>query len=186
MLVKARFSIHSISELLHVSSWTVKWQMQEYGLSVHSLYTEIQDNELDDIVRATKRTNPKCGSKMLMRYLGSKGIFVPKHHERSSFKSNNPQGVVTWWCTAIKWCVYNITRPLRLWHFDGNHKLVKWHFVVHRWEEGFTPVYLPCNANNKAATVFSNFIKAENWGLPSRTRCDVERELRMWMLSSMS
>ena len=46
MLVKARFSIRSISELLHVSSRTVKQQMQEYGLSVHALYTEIQDNQM--------------------------------------------------------------------------------------------------------------------------------------------
>ena len=35
-------------------------------------------------------------------------------------------------------------------------------------------MYLPSNANHKSATVFSNFTKAvENWGLPSRTRCDV-------------
>ena len=63
MLVKARFSIRSISELLHASSRTVKRQMQEYGSSVHSLYTEIQDNQLDDIVRATKRTNPNVDQK---------------------------------------------------------------------------------------------------------------------------
>ena len=46
---------------------------------MHSLYTEIQDNQLDDIVGATERTHPKCGSKMLMGYLGSWGIFVPRH-----------------------------------------------------------------------------------------------------------
>ena len=61
MLLKARFSICSVSELLHVSSWTVEWQMQEYRLLVHSLYTEIKNDELDDIVRVTKRINPKCG-----------------------------------------------------------------------------------------------------------------------------
>ena len=84
MLLKTRFSICSISELLHVSSRTVERQMQEYGLSVHSLYIKIQDNQLDDVVRATKRTNPKCGSKMLKGYLGSRGIFVPRHCVREA------------------------------------------------------------------------------------------------------
>ena len=77
MLLKARFSICSISELLHVSSQTVEQRMQEYDLSVHSLYTETQDNQLDDIVRVTKRTNPKYVSKMLMGYLGSRDYLSP-------------------------------------------------------------------------------------------------------------
>ena len=51
--------------------------MQEYNLSVHSLYTEIQDNQLDNIVRVTKRTNPKYVSKMLMGYLGSRDYLSP-------------------------------------------------------------------------------------------------------------
>ena len=95
MLLKARFSICSVSELLHVSLWTMEWQMQEYGLSVHSLYTEIQDNELDEIVTATKRINPKCGPKMLMGYLGSRGIFVPRYHVREALSQVDPQGVGT-------------------------------------------------------------------------------------------
>ena len=75
--------------------------MQEYGLSVHSLYIEIQNNELDDIVRATKRINPKCGSKMLMGYLGSRGIFVTRHHVRKVLSQVDPQEVATRWCMAI-------------------------------------------------------------------------------------
>ena len=78
-----------------MSSWTLKQQMQEYGLLVHSLYTEIQDNQLDDMLRATKRTNPKCGSKMLMGYLGSRGIFAPRHHVREALSQVDPQGVAT-------------------------------------------------------------------------------------------
>ena len=74
-----------------MSSWTLKQQMQEYGLLVHSLYTEIQDNQLDDMLRATKRTNPKCGSKMLMGYLGSMGIFVLRHRVRGSLTSSSPE-----------------------------------------------------------------------------------------------
>ena len=120
--------------------------MQEYNLSMHSLYTEIQDNQLHDIVSATKRMNPKCGSKMLMRYLNSRGIFFCRHCMREALSQVYPQGVATQWCTATKRPVYNVTRLLRLWHFDGNCKLVKWRFVVHGFVDGFTriPVYLSC------------------------------------------
>jgi hypothetical protein len=175
MLLQARFNIPSISELLRVSSRTVERRMQEYGLSVYSLYTEIQDNQLDDLVRAIKRENPGCGSKMLAGYIGAKGIFIPRRRVREALARVDPQGVAMRWHMAIKRRVYNVSRPLGLWHFDGNHKLVKWRFVVHGCVDGFTriPVYLSCSTNNEAATVLTNFIKAvENWGLPSRTRCD--------------
>ena len=177
MLLQARFNIPSISELLRVSSRTVERRMQEYGLSVYSLYTEIQDNQLDDLVRAIKRENPGCGSKMLAGYIGAKGIFIPRRRVRESLAIArvDPQGVVMRWHMAIKRRVYNVSSPLGLWHFDGSHKLVKWRFVVHGCVDGFSriPVYLSCSTNNEAATVLTNFIKAvENWGLPSRTRCD--------------
>ena len=41
-----------------------------------------------------------------------------------------------------------------------------------KWLHTYFCVY-PTTTNNEAATVLTNFVKAvENWGLPSRTRCD--------------
>ena len=68
-----------------------------------------------------------------------------------------------------------MSRPLALWHFDGNHKLIRWRFVIHGCVDGFSriPVYLVCNTNNNASTVLSCFIDAANhWGLPARVRSD--------------
>ena len=81
-----------------------------------------------------------------MAYLGSRGIFVPRRHVREAFSRADPQGEATQWSMAIKQHVYNVTRPLGLWHFDGN-LLVKWHIVGHGCEDGFTPTYLLCSAN---------------------------------------
>ena len=175
MLLKARFSVRCIAELLHVSSRTVERRMQEYGLSVRACYTEIHDCQLDDIVRDTKRGNPSCGSKMLIGYLGARDIFLPRRRVRESLSRVDPLAVTARRCKTIKRRLYNVNRPLGLWHFDGHHKLVKWRFVVHGCVDGFSrlPVFLSCSTNNKAVTVYSLFIKAiQDWELPSRTRCD--------------
>ena len=175
MLLRARFSVRSIADLLHVSSRTIERRMQEHGLSVCALYTEMQDSQLDDIVRDIKRGNPSCGSKMLAGYFGARGIFLPRRRIRESLSRVDPLAVAARRCKAIKRRVYNVSRPLGLWHFDGNHKLEKWRFVVHGCVDGFSriPVFLSCSTNNKAVTVYSLFIKAvQDGGLPSRVRCD--------------
>ena len=80
MLLKARFRVPCIAELLCVSSRTIERRLQEYGLSVCAFYTEIQDCQLDD----TKRGNAGCGSKMVMGYLSARGIFLPRSRVRES------------------------------------------------------------------------------------------------------
>lgn len=130
MLLQARFTTRCIAELLDVSSRTER-QMQEFGLSVRALYTEIDDSQLDEIARDTKTANPGCGSKMLVGYLGARGIFVPRHRVREVLSRVDPRAVGAVRCKPIKRHVYNVFRPLGLWHFDGNCKLLKWRFVVH-------------------------------------------------------
>ena len=46
---------------------------------------------------------------------------------------------------------------------------------MHGGVDGFSriPVFLKCSDNNRASTVFQDFIEAVRWyGLPSRVRCD--------------
>ena len=93
MLLKARFSVRCIAELLHVSLQTIEQRMQEYSLSVRTFYTEIADSQLDDIVRDTKRANPSCGSKMLVGYLSARGIFLPRRRVRESLSRVDPLAV---------------------------------------------------------------------------------------------
>ena len=92
---------------------------------------------------------------MLAGYLGATGVFIPRRRVRLALARVDPQGVPIRWPLAIKRQVYNVSRPMGLWHFDRNYKLVKWRFVVHGCVDGFTriPVYLSCSANNEAATV---------------------------------
>ncbi len=119
--------------------------------------------------------NPYCGSKMLSGYLRAKGILIPRERIRKSLNRVDAVGIAARQCKAIRRRLYDVTRPLGLWYFDANHKLIKWRFVIHEAIDGYTriPVFFRCSTNNRAHTVYSYFIDAvERYGLPSRTRCD--------------
>ncbi|XP_066030637.1 uncharacterized protein [Pocillopora verrucosa] len=60
---------------------------------------------------------------------------------------------------AIRRHVYNVLSPLALWHMDGNHKLIRWRFVVHDCIDGYSRsvVYLRCDTNDTSDTVLRLF-----------------------------
>lgn len=58
---------------------------------------------------------------------------------------------------------------------DGHHKLIRWRLVTHAAIDGFSRliVFIKCSHNNKCSTVYNLFLQAvEQYGLPSRIRCD--------------
>ena len=82
------------------------------------------------------------------------------------------------WCCAVTHLYLILINNLyisRIFFLDGNHKLVRWKFVIHGGIDGFSRliVFLSCATNNEAATVLSKFCSAvEEYGLPSRIRTD--------------
>lgn len=58
---------------------------------------------------------------------------------------------------------------------DGNHKLIKYRFVVHGAMDGFSRLitFLTCSTNNRAATVLTSFTNCLNYyNCPLQIRCD--------------
>ena len=181
-LLDCSFTVNQISEILHVSKRTIERRMSAYNLTGVNRFTEISDQQLDNNVYYVKQIVPDCGSKFLSGYLRSMNIRVQRRRVRESLTRVDSLGVLARRCRAVHRRVYNVAGPLALWHLDGNHKLIRWRFVVHGCVDGYTriPVFLQCGNNNRAATVLSLFRKAiDDWGLPSRVRSDKEEKMLM-------
>lgn len=70
---------------------------------------------------------------------------------------------------------YQSQGPNHIWHIDSNHKLVRWNFIVSGGIDGFSRkiVFLKCEDNNKADTVFRCFMEGvKDFGVPLRVRTD--------------
>ena len=74
-------------------------------------------------------------------------------------------------------------------HIDGNHKMIRWRFVLHGGIDGYSRciVYLVCSGNNRSQTVFNLFLKAiDTFQCPLRIRADHGTEnvtVARWMLN---
>src|SRR5436853_6177757 len=110
-----------------------------------------------------------------MGLLRSQGIRIPRQRLRDSLQRVDTFGVLNRWSNIISRRKYQVAGPNALWHIDGNHKLIRWKFVIHGGIDGFSRMvtFLHCSNNNKSQTVLRYFIEGKDeFGLPSRVRAD--------------
>ena len=110
-------------------------------------------------------------------FLLARGIRMQWECVRSSLWRVDPEGILlrTMQLNLVKRRHYSVPGPLSLWHLDGNHKIIRWGFVIHGCVDGYSRrvMFLRASTNNKATTVFALFMEAvEKFGLPRRVRGD--------------
>ena len=128
-LLQLHFSCPKIAYLLGVSLSTIRRRMNEYGLTVSALYSEISDGELDRLINEIRGSFPNCGYRMMDGHLRQRGLRVTQARIRNSMHRVDPEGVVLRWREAIQRRKYRVSSPLALWHIDGNHKLIRYMYV---------------------------------------------------------
>ena len=131
------------------------------------------DQRLKEIIQEVLSQFPEVGEVMLTGHLNAKGIHVQRARIRSCLYSIRGRTSIN---TPISRRVYDVPGPNSLWHADGNHKLIRYRFVVHGAIDGFSQLItylIHCADNNKAETVLTQFINAtDQYGIPPRVRTD--------------
>ena len=124
-LIDHRFSVPQISQLLGVSIRTVRRRMSENNMSIRSTYSQLSDNQLEEVIADIQRLFPNCGNRQMYGHLISRGIRVQYHRVQEAQSRVDPEGSVLRRLQIIRRRCYSVPGPQHLWHIDGNHKLIR-------------------------------------------------------------
>uniref|UniRef100_A0A3Q1J714 Integrase catalytic domain-containing protein n=1 Tax=Anabas testudineus TaxID=64144 RepID=A0A3Q1J714_ANATE len=149
---------------------------RRYNLTRSSLYAQMQDAELDEIIQDIVAGNDLIGPEAVRASLLSRGLRVQRSRVRASMLRLNP-GAAAFRALMQRpeRRVYRVAGPNSLWHIDGNHKLIRWRIVIHGAIDGYSRlvVFLRASDNNRSSTVLQNFLDTVvRYGVPSRVRTD--------------
>ena len=103
------------------------------------------------------------------------GFRIQRWRVRNCLRRQDLLGTALRWTTPVYHKKYSVPTPNSLWHIVGNHKLIRYRFVVHCCVDGYSRliVYATLKDNNRADTVLELFMKdVQEFGLPSRVRSD--------------
>ena len=123
------------------SSKTINRRVKSYSLQDEvPKYDNISNESLDSIVSAVLQNFPNCGVRRMKRFLLGRGIGVQWSRVRSSLCRNDPNGILlrTSQLNIVNRRHYSVPGPRSFWNLDGNHKLIRWGFVIHGCVDGFS------------------------------------------------
>lgn len=129
-------SANKLAKAIGVHRRTVGKYAKLYGVR-RQIYSPIQLEDLDKIVRQYKLKHPLTGHRYLRGYLLQNNLRVQRQR---LFDSIGRVDAVTKHIrkdTTIKRREYQNPRPNALWHLDGHHKLIMWGVVIHGIADGY-------------------------------------------------
>jgi hypothetical protein len=108
--------------------------------SINSSFTEMSDEDLDQIVQGYLESHPNSGIRYLTGRLRTQGLRIQRRRVEQSIKRVDRLGLTLRHRTTAKKPrrQYHVSRPNALWHIDGHHKLILWGIVIHGVIDGYS------------------------------------------------
>ena len=173
-LRKLNYTWTKIAAILGISRSTLYRRLEQGGVSPDD-HTPLTDQQLDEVIISLKESHPNDGEVLIQGHLVTMGIKVTRQALRASIHRVDHDNVIARRRQVIRRRVYSVPHPNAVWHIDGNHKLIRWRFVIHGAIDGFsrTVIYVRCADNNRACTVLGYFRDGVlRFGLPHSVRSD--------------
>ncbi|KAJ3063136.1 hypothetical protein HDU98_001015, partial [Podochytrium sp. JEL0797] len=139
-------------------------------------WTNISDDQLLEQVQEVHSRFPQSGVGFVSGHLLTEHrTRVSRKRVRHALNLVDPVGRLNWVSKTIARHRYTVAGPHSLQHIDGNHKLVRYKFVIHAGIDGFSHLLVFCKLadNNRPETMLQAFLEGvAKHGIPSRVRCD--------------
>ena len=87
------FTKSEIVKALLMSQTTLWWRLSEQGVNLHS-YSELSDDELDELVRGIHSHHPRIGYSLMKGMLEQQNIKVQCYRLRESIRRPDPVGTI--------------------------------------------------------------------------------------------
>ena len=122
-LISLDLPVPCIAKMLGVSRSTLFRRMKEFQLSARN-FSNITDEQLDNVVQAIKTEMPTAGYRMVRGRLRSMNINVQWRRVAATMHRVDSLGILS--RLSGLGCIirrtYSVRGPLSLWHVDTNHK----------------------------------------------------------------
>uniref|UniRef100_A0A3Q2T220 Integrase catalytic domain-containing protein n=1 Tax=Fundulus heteroclitus TaxID=8078 RepID=A0A3Q2T220_FUNHE len=135
------------------------------GVPIRGRLAAVTDEDLETNIRQLQSLYPNSGTEVCNLNIASELVIC---------STVVVQGI-NYFIIKLSRRVYHVPYPNSLWHIDGNMRLIRWGFLVHRGIDGCSRLvsFLNCSTDNRGSTVLFHFLKATGlYGLPSRVRSD--------------
>lgn len=125
-----------LAKVLGINRNTLSKRLTEFG--IRTQYSDIGDEELDDLLRAYRLEKPDAGQSYIISFLRSLRIRIPRWRVRDMINRIDGVGVTLRTRKKITRRSYSNPRPMAIWHIDGHHKAILWGIVIHGITDGYS------------------------------------------------
>ena len=105
-----------IGKLLGCSARTIRRRILEFGFQYITDFSQISDQDLDNLVTVFVSNFPSAGQNSLAGYLQSQGHHIQRWRIRDSMLRVDPWGVQERSCRILHQRRYRVAGPNNLWH----------------------------------------------------------------------